>query len=307
MNKMIRFLKNPCLAFLVCVYFLTIVSAVISLIITSIEAESNGFVTLSCASYFVSAVLLAYSVYTAIKVLPKKIGEFKRKIKSNRVTAKFFENYGYKTTITSLISLVTTLIIVLMNAVSAIKYSLTWYLTLAVYYFLLLTLKGAILFLRGKVNKNARLSLSEKKLFSWRLYLAVGALLIVLEFATAAVVGVMLFNKRPIESGNIMAISTAAYAFYKMSMSIYNLKRARRFKSPTVQALRNLNFADACTSIFSLTMLLSDTFLNGNNIDFIKIGVGIACLGAIIALASVMIIRAKKNVIAIKGELKNER
>lgn len=306
MNKIFRFLKKPNLAFLIFTYFLTIVSAVISLVFTSVEAKNDGSVTLSYSSYFISAVLLAYSVYTAIKVLPEKVGVLKRKIKSNRHTAKFFENYGYKTTLTSLISLITTLIIVVMNAVSAIKYNLNWYLVLAVYYFLVLTLKGAILFLRNKVNKNCRLSTTEKKLFSWRLYLSVGALLIVLEFAIAAVVGVMLFNKRPIQSGSIMAISTAAYAFYKISMAIYNLKRARRFKSPTVQAIRNLNFADACTSIFSLTMLLSDTFSNGNNIDFIKIGTGIACLGTIIALASVMIIRANKNLTALKGELKNE-
>ncbi|MDE6274686.1 MAG: hypothetical protein K2L87_06535, partial [Clostridiales bacterium] len=81
-----------------------------------------------------------------------------------------------------------------------------------------------------------------------------------LEFAMAGAVTQMMLSERPAQGGEIMAISTAAYTFYKIIMATYNLIKARKLSNPVTQSLRNLNFADACMSVVSLTVLMISTF-----------------------------------------------
>lgn len=65
----------------------------------------------------------------------------------------------------------------------------------------------------------------------------------------AAAVTETVLSRRAADFDEITAIANAAYTFYKMTMAIVNLVRAKRFSDPVVQALRNVNFADACMAI----------------------------------------------------------
>lgn len=295
MNKSWEFLKRPRGAFLVAVYFLTAIFCALSIFL-AVKGGSKTIEILSYIVYALASVTLFYSVYTVIIYAPGLKAMAKNLLEGNKITKRVMENYGYKTTLFSLFSTVITLTVVAMNAVSAIRYSSFWYATLAMYYFVLLLFRGVILFFNDRVKKSKTTDSKIKLINYWKIYLFVGAFLVFLELSMTAVVVTMLSLKRPVPSGQIMAISTAAYAFYKMGTAIYNVFKARKFQLPAIQAMRNVNFADACVSIFSLTVLLCETFGETANDVYLKALSGFFCLAAVIFVASVMIIKANKNI-----------
>lgn len=102
-----------------------------------------------------------------------------------------------------------------------------------------------------------------------------------------------------------MAITNAAYTFYKMTMAIYNLIKARKFNDPTVQALRNINFADACMALVSLTVILLSTFGEpdaDSGLIILKALVGFAACAVIIAMAIRMVVVGHKQKKLTKGK-----
>lgn len=73
-------------------------------------------------------------------------------------------------------------------------------------------------------------------------------------------------------------------------MAIYNLLKARRFNDPVVQALRNVNFADACMSVASLTVAMLSTFGDFGGARIFEAVVGFAACAAIMVMAIRMIV-----------------
>ena len=98
----------------------------------------------------------------------------------------------------------------------------------------------------------------------------------------------------------------AAYAFYKITMSIVHLFRATRQSDLTVQAIRNVNFADASASILALQAALLATFSDGQfNASLMNTVTGVAVSAFSIGLGVYMIITGRKKIRALKKEEKN--
>lgn len=57
--------------------------------------------------------------------------------------------------------------------------------------------------------------------------------------------------------------AVAAYTFYKSIMSIINLVKVRKFRSPLLMAIRDIGYVDACVSILSLQTAMFASFGNG--------------------------------------------
>lgn len=304
MNKLWAFFKRPKGAFLAVVYFLTVVFSALSVFLAIITADTYNALlqAISYLVYALAAVLLFYAVYAIVLYAPRLKESVTDFLQNNKFTKKIMESYGYKTTLFSLFSTAITLTVVAMNVVSAVRYKRFWFAALAGYYLTLLIFRGMILFFNDRRIKSKTSNEKGKIIGAWKIYLFVGAFLVLLELSMAVVVTTMLRSKRPTDSGEILAISTAAYAFYKMGMAIYNVFKARRFKLPVAQAIRNVNFADACMSIFSLTVLLTETFGETTNVIYIKAITGFGCLASVIAVASIMIVRANKNIKRLIGD-----
>ncbi|MDE7330497.1 MAG: hypothetical protein K2N30_05390, partial [Clostridia bacterium] len=86
-----------------------------------------------------------------------------------------------------------------------------------------------------------------------------------------------------------------------------NLVKAHKSSNPVTQALRNLNFADACMSVVSLTVLMISTFDGASasaEMNYVKSTVGFAACVAVIAIAVIMIVKASKKLKS--GEFANE-
>lgn len=64
-------------------------------------------------------------------------------------------------------------------------------------------------------------------------------------------------------------ITIALYAFTKVTLGIINLVKSRKYSSPIFKTLRNIAFADALVSLFSLQRSMLVTF-EGTSLDDIK-------------------------------------
>lgn len=235
--------------------------------------------------------------------------KIKEKLNSNEFTASVVSDYDYRTVVFAVLSFVITVAFATINLVSAIRYRLIWYGAIAAYYFVLVFFRGMVLLANKRCAKRYADNADGYEKSKWKIYLASGAFLILLEFAMVAAVTQMMLSERPVQSGQIMAIANATYTFYKITVAIYNLVKAHKLSNPVTQSLRNLNFADACMSIVTLTVLMISTFEGEEgslSMLFVKSATGFFVCAGIIALATVMIIQACKKLKAFKEETENE-
>ena len=307
-KRFLEWLKRPHGWTLILFYAVTAIFIAGSIVFSVILLDTSyGFI--AYVFYVLAAVTLSYAVYTIVIYAPAVKRKITEKLNSNKFTANVIGDYEFKTAVFALISFIITIAFAVMNLVSAITYRLIWYGALAAYYFVLVFFRGGVLFANNKCAKKFADDEDKYELCKWKIYLSSGAFLILLEFAMVGAVTQMMLSERPTQSGMIMAISNATYAFYKITMAIINLVRARKLNNPVTQSLRNLNFADACMSIVSLTVLMISTFDSSDNseaMQYVKYVVGFVGCAVIIAVATVMIIRASKNLQNIK-ETQNER
>ncbi len=279
-------------------------------IVFSFIGQGTSYIFIAYIFYGFAAASLCYTVYTIIIFVPLIKRIITEKLKSNKFTAKVFESYDVKTTVFALLSFGITIVFATINLVSSIHFRLFWYGTIAAYYFVLIIFRGGILFAYKKCAE--KFSDSEEKYEKSKLhiYLASGAFLILLEFAMIGAVTQMMLSERPVQSSEILAIINAAYTFYKITMAIYNLVKARRSSNPVIRSLRSLNFADACMSVISLTVLMLSTFGVDNptsSMNYVKYIVGFIGCAVIIIMAAFIIIRANKQIKLIKRGNENEQ
>lgn len=95
----------------------------------------------------------------------------------------------------------------------------------------------------------------------------------------------------------ITMISSAAFTFYKMTLSIVNLVKVHKMTDPELWALRNINLAAALVSLLALqttmTLFLSQPLTREMSV-FNGI-VGLVVVLIVAGLGIVMIIRANKK------------
>lgn len=255
--------------------------------------------------YALAAITFGYTLYTIIIYTSALKQKIKKQLKANEFTTKLLEDYDFRTTIFAVWALMLNIVFAIMNLISAFLYQVLWYGIISIYYFMLVFFRGGILFTNKMCAKRFVNHANEYEKSKWKIYFASGGFLILLEFAMIGAITQMILSKHPIKSGIIIAITNAIYTFYKVTMSIYNLVKARKFSNPVVQSLRNLNLADASMSIVSLTVLMLSTFTNDRStiaILVIKSSTGFTVCVGIILMALFMMIKARKKLQLLKRE-----
>ena len=227
----------------------------------------------------------------------KLIGKVKQLISRNRLGKMFLEEYGFKTMALAFLSLIISVAFGVFNGVIGILERSVWYGTLSAYYITLILFRSGVI-LADKLCKKRNYDEEKLSIVQNKIYLASGAFLVLTDFAMAAAVTQMVMFSTPVTRDEIMAIATAAYTFTKIGFAIYNLVKAKKFADPVSRSLRCLNFADACMSMVSLTVVLLITFSvdkGAPSIIWLKAGAGFAACAAVLALATYMIIVSVKK------------
>ena len=123
----------------------------------------------------------------------------------------------------------------------------------------------------------------------------VGIMLILLSLSLVGTVILTIARDKGIVMHEIVMIALAAYSFIKITLAIFNLIKARKSSSAKLITLRNISFAEACVSIFTLqrSMLVSFGDMPKSDIRIFNAACGSAVC-AIVFLLGLNLLRNKK-------------
>ena len=181
------------------------------------------------------------------------------------------------------------------NGATAIKYLSVWYGAFAGYYTVLAIQRLLVLIFFRIATKNYGDDGQKLERAKQKIYLVNGAIFVPLDIALGVVVSFMVISRKPTATGEIMAITTAVYTFYKVVMAIRNLFKTKSSNDCVTQTLRNIGIVDALASVLSLEATMIPTFgeLNKDMITLIAVSGLVVCLFTV-GLGSYMIIKSAK-------------
>lgn len=131
----------------------------------------------------------------------------------------------------------------------------------------------------------------------WWSYRLCGGLILMMHLTLIGVVFQTVNWHRVSESGEIMLIATAAFAFYKFISAFVDLARDRKHTRPIDSSVRMLSLSQAIFAIFSLQAGLLHTFGTGEMWeDFLNLAMGCLVCFLTVAMGFYMILRANREI-----------
>lgn len=168
----------------------------------------------------------------------------------------------------ALFSLITNFAYSIYNGAIGIINHSWWFITLAAYYIILSVMRFATLLCTRNTDAQA---VSQRFIMRFT-----GILFIFLSVTLVGMAYLSILTERGIKYHEIIMITVALYSFTKITLAIINLVRSAKSELPIIKTLRNISFADALVSIFSLqrSMLVSFEGLNNYEIQLFNILTG---------------------------------
>lgn len=238
----------------------------------------------SYAVYTVSAYALVVITVFFAKVVPEWFRNTKKRVMDNPLGNRFMTDRTFKTVVSLYSSLTVNLLYSAFKLVSGIYYSSLHWISVAGCYITLSVIRFHILrYMRS--TDSGRDMISEYK--KCRLC---GVLMLVLNFALSVVVLYMTIGDDVEVYPQVLAIASAAYTFYRVTVSVIDIAKYRRRERPVIMTSRAIRLAAALISMLSLEATMLATF--GNSESFRRLMTAIAGAGVclIITVMSVYII-----------------
>lgn len=179
-------------------------------------------------------------------------------IERNPLTRKAYRDYGYRTLLTAGGGTAINLAFTVYNGAWGIKNHSVWFITMAAYYGFL----GGMRFFSVLAKRRADMEQEQEKAFQRETAVMKrdGVLLLLMTTALSGIVFLKVTGNMVTPYSAELAITTAAYTFYKLIFAVRNMLRVRGLGSPILTAVRNIAFADALVSLFSLQVLMIVSF-----------------------------------------------
>ncbi len=131
----------------------------------------------------------------------------------------------------------------------------------------------------------------------WKSYRFCGVLILLMHLTLIGIVFQMVNWNRAEEHGQIMVITTAFFAFYKIINSFISIAKDRKHIRPVDSSIRMLNLAQAFFAIFSLQASMFHTFGTGENWEHgMNIMTGCAVCLLIVSIGIYMIRRGNREI-----------
>lgn len=130
----------------------------------------------------------------------------------------------------------------------------------------------------------------------WKSYRFCGVLILFMHLTLIGIVFQMLNWHRVEESGEIMIIATAAFAFYKLISALVDLARDRKHTHPIDSSVRMLELSQAIFAIFSLQASMFHVYGTGEGWEnLMNILTGCTVCLLTVAMGVYMILRANRD------------
>lgn len=131
----------------------------------------------------------------------------------------------------------------------------------------------------------------------WRSYRFCGILILLMHLTLIGIVFQMINWNRAVEQGEIMVITTAFFAFYKIISSFIRIAKDRKHVRPVDSSIRMLNLAQAFFATFSLQASMFHTFGTGERWEHLmNMLTGCAVCLLIVSIGIYMIQRGAREI-----------
>ena len=299
---------NPPMWAKILTFIVTVISATLSLVAVALGFENSTLAIVAYILFGVAGVSLAYSVYLIIPLFPKMKTGITSFLEKHEFTYLLLRNFGFRTVIFAIGSFAMSLLFSGFNAYMGIVNRSIWYGALAAFYIALAFIRGGVLTYHGKkIGKQQNMQNDEY--VKAKVYRNSGIITLILNIALSAAIAQMIFSDAHFTYIGWTVFAYAAYAFYKITMSIISFIRAHKQTDLTVRAIRNINLVDALVSILALqTALLTMFSEEGVNISMMNTLTGIAVSVISISIGIYMIVSANKKMKELQKEnISNEQ
>ena len=172
------------------------------------------------------------------------------------------------------------------RALAGIRFASVWFLSIAIYYFLLGILRLSLIL--SDRNRKRKTELRYYRRTAWLLFL--------LNIPMGGMIALMVLTDSGYSYPGYVIYLSALYTFYTMILAIVNLVRYRKLGSPILSAAKVLNLIAALMSLLGLQTAMISQFSPGEE-SFRRImnavtGGGVWC--AVILIALTMLLRSRK-------------
>ena len=296
---LLKKLNNPKPLFLCIFYSLTLIFIAASLTFLFVGFEKAPLSIIAYAIFALSAICLAYSVYTVVMFSSDIKKSISSRMRKNPFINKLVEEYRFRTLVFASLSLLINLAYVSFHVVISLISGSIWYAALAGYYILLTVMRGGIVLYHKKANKGTEKDLGTEI----RKYKLSGILLVLMPLCLSFAIAEMVIADRGYQYKGLIIYAVAAYTFYKITMAVINAVKARKNYGITIEAIRNIGLADALVSVLALQTAMFHSFGE----DEINSSVANALTGAVVSLLTAAIgIRMIFKTVKYKKEIGNE-
>ena len=274
-------------------FIITLLSATLSLVIVGLGLENGALAIIAYILFGVAGVSLTYSVYLIIPLFPKMKTGIISFLESREFTRLILRNFRFRTVIFAIGSFLMSLLFSGFNAYIGIKKRSIWYGALAAFYIALAFLRGGVLaYHKSRIGKK----MQNDEYTKAKVYRNSGIITLILNIALSSAIAQMIFSDAHFTYMGLTIFAYAAYAFYKITMSIIALIKAHKQTDLTVRAIRNINLVDALVSILALQTALLTMFSEGEvNISIFNTFTGIAVSLLSVGIGIYMIVSANKK------------
>lgn len=251
------------LRFRLLLYLATLISCILSVA----ESVSGYFpFAIEIIIYVVAAVSLAAACFYLVQDIQRGMkGIVNPVIEGNALVNRVYSDYRYRTVLFTFFSFLLNLFYAVSNGIYGVINQSPWMGTFSAYYiFLSLMRYGIIQYDRKLAKEEAGRDLRLQEI---KVYRNTGILLSLITIALGGAV-ILLVNQEGGKSYyGYMIFAVAMYTFYKAIISIVNIMRARKMKSPLLVTIRNIGYADALVSVLSLQNAMFGAFGEDSNVE----------------------------------------
>lgn len=265
---------------------LTIASAVLLPLIfmEGLEESPAAYAAYVIAFYTLSVLCLFFA-----EVFPKRYEQIRRKVYDHPLGNRYMTDAAFKVRLSLYSSLTINLGYSAFKLASGIYYRSLWIGAVAVYYILLSVIRFVLLYHMQRKQNGGLIA-------EYRSYRISAVLMMCINLTLSGIVLNMILTKKTPNVSDVFVITNAAYTFYVLTVSILNLVKYRKYKSPVMSAAKAIRFAQALVSLLSLEASMLVQF--GDDEAYRKIMLAISGAGVCIMVLSMsahMIVQANKE------------
>ncbi len=239
----------------------------------------TAFYTLSVLCVFCTAVL------------PERYQKIRQKIYDHPIGNRYMTDAAFKVRISLYISLSVTVGYSVFKLISGFRYSSLWLGAVAVYYILLSVIRFLLLrFMHSNTGQRDEIA-------EYRRYRLSAILLMLINVTLSGIVLNMIVQNKSYTYSDVYVIMSATYTFYTLTVSVKDIVKYRKYKSPVLSAAKAIRFAAALVSLLSLETVMLIQF--GDDEAFRRLmtaltGAGVCMI--VLAMSIYMIVHANKEI-----------